>query len=803
MSAGERSEDRLSIPSRLPLLPLRDLVVFPMIISPLSIARETSIQAVDRALANHRMILLTAQRDKDFESPGEEDLHSVGTVAVIMRMLKLPDGRIRVLVQGVCRARLQALEDSGTHLEARIEPLEDEPWDDTSVEAEAMLRSTKQLIERASGLGKNLPSEVQVIAENLEDPGRLADLCASNLELKLEEAQLVLETLDPIERLRRVHDGVKREVELLSMQREIDSLARDEMDRSQREFYLRQQLKAIQAELGEGDDLGEELEQYRAKAREIEMPEEAAEELERQVRRLERMHPESSEAATLRSYLDWLTGIPWGTQTKDNLDLRKARGILDEDHYGLNEIKDRILEHLAVRKLNRQSRGPILCFVGPPGVGKTSLGRSIARALGRKFVRLSLGGVRDEAEIRGHRRTYVGAMPGRIIQGMQQAGSVNPLFMFDEVDKIGGDHRGDPSAALLEVLDPEQNSAFRDHYLGVPYDLSKVMFITTANRLDTIQPAFLDRMELIRLAGYTEEEKLAIARRHLVPRKIEDAGLDADQIEFSMNALRQLIREYTREAGLRGLDRKLARVSRKVARRVAEGRRTKVRIIHSSLEGYLGPAPVSARDLREEDQIGVVTGLAWTESGGDVLSIEATTMDGKGQLMLTGQLGDVMKESAQAALSFARSKADSLGIPARYFETRDVHVHVPEGAIPKDGPSAGITMATAMLSAFTGRPVRRTVAMTGEITLRGAVLPVGGIKEKLLAALRYGYREIVIPEANRKNLEEIPKPQRKELTVRLVKDVREVFELTLANPRSSRGSVSRRPAAHDGLESSH
>jgi ATP-dependent Lon protease len=803
ISSTSGSEEKVQIPSRLPVLPLRDLVVFPMIIAPLSVARESSVQAVDRALAGNRMILLVSQRDKDIEEPAADDLNEIGTVAVIMRMLKLPDGRIRVLVQGVSRARMLSFEMSGTHAEADLETIEDGTWDKESVEHEAIMRSTKQMLDRASGLGKNLPSEVQVIAENLEDPGRLADLCASNLDLKMEEAQEVLEEIDPLQRLKRVHDWVKREIDLLSMQREIDSLARDEMDRTQREFFLRQQMKAILAELGETDDLSEELDQYREKARAAEMPTEPMEELERQIRRLERMHPESGEAATLRSYLEWLSGLPWGRRTTDNLDLKKARRILDEDHHGLEEIKERILEHLAVRKLNRQSRGPILCFAGPPGVGKTSLGRSIARALGRKFVRLSLGGVRDEAEIRGHRRTYVGAMPGRVIQGMQQADSANPVFMLDEVDKIGSDQRGDPSAALLEVLDPEQNSWFRDHYLGVPYDLSEVMFITTANRLDTIQPAFLDRMEIIRLSGYMEEEKKIIARRHLVPRQVDNAGLRTDQIEFSDNALRELIRNYTREAGLRNLDRRLARICRKVARQVAEGRKRKVRVIHSSLEGYLGPSPVSAQDLREEDQVGVVTGLAWTEVGGEVLIIEATTMEGKGLLMLTGQLGDVMKESAQAALSFARSQAAELGIPARYFETRDIHIHVPEGAIPKDGPSAGITIATAMLSTFTQRPVRRTLAMTGEITLRGQVLPVGGIREKVLAARRYGYRQIVLPEPNRKSLEQIPRALRKDLEVIFVRNVREVFDVAIASPEKKKARNKRVSAPRPGLDPGH
>ncbi len=783
-------EEQFKIPAELPVLPLRDMVVYPFIIAPLSVARDLSIQAVDRALSENRMILLVAQRDKDEEEPGEADLYGTGTVAVIMRMLKLPDERIRILVQGVCRARVSRFSALRPYLQASIERVGDQAHDPSSIEKEALMRSVKRTLERATSLGKSLPSEVMVIANSLEDPGRLADLTASNLELKVEEAQEILETLDPVARLKRVNDLLGRELNLLSMQREIDSMARDEMDRSQREYYLRHQMKAILTELGEGNELSEEIEGFREKAKAAKMPEYAVEEMEKQLKKLERMHPDSAETATVRNYLDWLTGMPWGNATRDNLQLAKAAKILDDDHYGLEKIKERILEYLAVRKLKSRSKGPILCFVGPPGVGKTSLGRSIARALGRNFVRLSLGGVKDEAEIRGHRRTYVGAMPGRIIQGIHQAGSSNPVFMLDEVDKIGADFRGDPSSALLEVLDPEQNFSFRDHYIGIPYDLSDVMFITTANLLDPIQPAFRDRMEVIRLSGYTEEEKLTIARRHLVPRQVEENGLKPGQIEFSDNVLRTLISDYTREAGLRNLERAIASICRKVARQVAEGRRRKVRIIASSLESFLGPAPVSREDALSSDQVGVATGLAWTEAGGDVLFVEATVMKGRGNLILTGHLGEVMKESAQAALSFARAKSALLGIPEGFFEERDVHVHVPEGAIPKDGPSAGITMATAMLSAFTERPVARDIAMTGEITLRGNVLPVGGIKEKVLAARRGGIRTVVLPETNRKNLDDIPAVLRRDLRFVFVKDVQEVFVAALRETASPAGGRS-------------
>ncbi|MDH3627052.1 MAG: endopeptidase La [Acidobacteriota bacterium] len=787
-------DEAVNVPDELPVLPLRDVVVYPFIIAPLSVAREISISAVDSALAENRMILLTAQRDKDVEEPAGDDIFRMGTVAVIMRMLKLPDGRIRVLVQGVCRARITEVVSTVPYLQARIERVSEPECADDAIEQEARMRSVKRLLERASSLGKNLPSEVMVIAGNLEEPGRLADLAASNLDLKVEEAQEVLETLEPGARLTRIHDFLKREMDLLSMQREIDSLARDEMDRSQREYYLRHQMKAIMMELGEGNELHEEVEQYREKAKDLKFSDEAEKEFGRQLKKLERMHPDSTEATTVRNYLDWMTDLPWGKCTEDNLDLETAAGILDEDHHGLGEIKQRILEYLSVRKLKNDSKGPILCFVGPPGVGKTSLGRSIARSLGRNFFRLALGGVKDEAEIRGHRRTYVGSMPGRVIQGIHHTGSQNPVFMLDEVDKISSDFRGDPSAALLEVLDPEQNHTFRDHYLGVPYDLSDTLFIATANLLDPIQPAFRDRMEVIRLSGYTEEEKLTISQRHLVPRQIHENGLGEKLIEFSENSLRTMIGEYTREAGLRNLERTIGSVCRKVAHQVAQGRKKKVRVIASSLEAYLGPAIVSREEAMQGDQVGVATGLAWTESGGDVLFIEATIMSGKGNLILTGQLGDVMKESAQAALSYARTHAAEFDIPADYFDGKDIHIHVPQGAIPKDGPSAGITLATAMLSVFTGRPVRSDVAMTGEITLRGNVLPVGGIKEKVLAARRSGIKKIILPKASGKQVDEVPKALRRDIEFVLASQIDDVLAVALT-PAGKPSAPARVPAA--------
>jgi ATP-dependent Lon protease len=792
--ALRKDEEPPKIPEVLPVLPLRDIVIFPFMIVPLYVSRERSIKAIDQALAENRMILLAAQKKQEEEDPGPDDIFTMGTAALIMRMLKLPDGRIRVLVQGVGRARITAFEEGLPYLQSRIESVnEPEGLDRNNLEVEALMRNVKAALEKSSNLGKPISPEVIVIATNMEEPGRLADLTASNLDLKVEGAQEILEAVDPVERLRRVHDLMTKELEVLTMQQEISSQAKGEMDRSQREFFLRQQMKAIQSELGEGNELAEEIAQLRDKALKAKMPKTVLEEVERQLKKLERMHPDSAETATLRNWLDWMVTLPWGKATKDNLDLVEAKKILDEDHYGLDKVKERILEYLAVRKLKDKAKGPLLCFVGPPGVGKTSLGRSIARALGRKFERLSLGGVKDEAEIRGHRRTYVGSMPGRIIQGIHHAGANNPVFMMDEVDKIGADFRGDPSSALLEVLDPEQNNTFRDHYLGVQFDLSPVMFICTANLTDTIQSAFLDRMEVIRLSGYTEDEKLEIARRHIVPKTLEENGLTPDNLVIADKALRAIINGYTREAGLRNLEREVAGISRKVARRVAEGKAEPVRINPPQLSKYLGPVKVLPDEVLKKDAVGTATGLAWTATGGDVLFIEATTMKGRGRLTLTGQLGDVMKESAQAALSYTRSRARQFGIKDDFFGSHDIHVHIPEGAIPKDGPSAGITMATAMISAFTQRAVRRSVAMTGEITLRGNVLPIGGLKEKILAARRAGLHTIILPKLNKKELDEVPPHQRRSLLFHLVDDVDEVLGLALL-PGAAVSTGARPPA---------
>src|SRR6185295_7483472 len=630
--------------------------------------------------------------------------------------------------------------------------------------------------DRAVGLGKGISPEVMVIAANLEDAGRLADLAASNLDLKPTEAQSILE---PIDRLRRVSDMVAREIQVLTMQQEISSQARGEMDRSQREYYLRQQLKAIQQELGEGEELTEEVAGYRRLAEDKGISGDAKEELERQIRRLERSHPESAETQIIRTYLDWLTALPWETISADDLDLDHAKQVLDDDHFDLEKIKERILEFLAVRKLKSDTRGPILCFVGPPGVGKTSLGRSIARAMGRQFVRISLGGVRDEAEVRGHRRTYVGALPGRILQGIRQAGTSNPVFVLDEIDKIGADFRGDPSSALLEVLDPEQNFSFVDHYLGLAYDLSRVMFIATANMLEPVQPAFLDRMEVIRLTGYTQEEKLRIARLHLIPKQTRENGLSEEQIEFSDEAIRTVIGGYTKEAGLRNLERELAAICRKVAVKVARGEEVRVEVEPQQVEEFLGPRKHFAEELLNRDRVGVATGLAWTSVGGDLLFIEVVAVPGKGQLLLTGQLGDVMKESAQAALSYARAYAAAHGIGDDYFGKHDLHVHVPAGSIPKDGPSAGITIGSAILSVLTGHAVNRRVAMTGEITLRGDVMPIGGLKEKALAAKLAGIDTVIVPKLNRRDLAEIPATITDGLTFHFVDHMDEVLKLAL------------------------
>jgi ATP-dependent Lon protease len=768
------------IPDVLPVLPLRDVVVYPYVILPLSVSREKSLRAVDTALVENRMILLLSQRQMEMDDPGPDDLYKVGTAALIMRVLKLPDGRVRALVQGLQRVRVEYFTETETQFKAKVELLAESEIADRNIELDALLRSVKQTLEKAVALGKNLPQEVLVIATNLDSPGRLADLVASNLDLKPPQMQEVLEIANPTQRLKRVNELLMREIDLLEVQQKITMEARGEMDKSQREYYLRQQLKAIQQELGEGSELAEEIQAFRDKIAKMKVPEEPGIEIDRNLKKLERMHPDSSETAVTRTYLEWMTEMPWGTTTEDNLDLKAAKTILDEDHYGLEKIKDRLVEYLAVRKLNPDHKGTILCFVGPPGTGKTSLGKSVARALGRKFSRISLGGVHDESEIRGHRRTYVGAMPGRIIQALHQVKSMNPVIMLDEVDKIGRDMRGDPSAALLEVLDPEQNHTFRDHYMNVPIDLSQVLFLTNANELDPIQPAFRDRMEIIHLSSYTLEEKIGIAERHLIPRQLEKNGITEKQLGFNAKGLQAIITGYTREAGLRQLEREIGTVCRKVARKVAEGE-LKSRLILSdkNIHDLLGPVKLLQDERLKAPRVGVVTGLAWTSTGGDVLFVEALKMPGKGMLHLTGQLGDVMKESGQAALSYIRSRGEAFEIDPEVFQKNDLHIHFPEGAIPKDGPSAGLAIATVLLSVLKGVPIKNTFAMTGEIDLRGEALAIGGLKEKALAALRVGVKQIIIPFANQKDLEEIAPEVRKKLTFHPVKHVEEVFEIAL------------------------
>ncbi len=778
----EEIEHQPEIPSRLSVLPVRDIVIFPYMIIPLFVGREMSIKAIDDALAGNRMILLVAQKDLNIENPGTEDLFHVGTVGMIMRMLKLPDGRIKILVQGLSKAKIENFVKKEPYYIAEIQKIVD-PKVDATIETEALVRNVKEQLDKAVSLGKVILPDILVVVENLEDPGRLADLIASNLGLKVDIAQEVLETVNPAARLKRVGDILSREIELLTVQQKIQTEARGEIDKTQREYFLREQLKAIQKELGEMDERSEEIHELRKKIEEVKMPEKVAKEAEKQLKRLEKMHPDAAESAVIRTYIDWLVDLPWSKTTQDNLDISAAKKVLDEDHYDLEKVKERILEYLAVRKLKEKMKGPILCFVGPPGVGKTSLGKSIARALGREFVRISLGGIRDEAEIRGHRRTYVGALPGRIIQGMKQASSNNPIFMMDEIDKVGADFRGDPSAALLEVLDPEQNFAFSDHYLGVPFDLSNVMFITTANLVDPILPALKDRMEVIEIAGYTEEEKLHIARNFLIPRQLTENGITQKQLEITDKAVLAVISQYTREAGLRNLEREIANICRKVARQIAEGKKKYVKVTHNKIHSFLGVPKHLPEEEREKDEVGVSTGLAWTQAGGDIIYVEATTMKGKGSLTLTGHLGDVMKESAQAALSYIRSRADTLGIKEDIFNKIDIHIHVPAGAIPKDGPSAGITMAAALASALTNRPVSKDVAMTGEVTLRGRVLPIGGLKEKALAAKQAGIKSIIIPKRNKKDLEEIPKNVRKGLEFVFADTMDDVFTAALKNQR--------------------
>jgi ATP-dependent Lon protease len=772
-------EKEIEIPDNLPVLPVRDIVVFPYMILPLFVGREMSIKAIEYSLNSNRMVLLITQRDFNMENPTPEDLYSTGTIALIMRMLKLPDGRVKILVQGLSKARALAYSQTEPFFKANIEKITDQKLLALTIEHEAQIRTVREQLDKVVSLGKTILPDVMGVVENIEDPGRLADLIASNLGLKTEQAQEILEITDPIQKLKRVSEILGREIELLTVQHKIQSDARGEIDKTQREYFLREQLKAIQKELGDIDERAEEIREFRKKIEEAKMPEKVMKEAEKQLKRLEKMHPDSAESATVRTYLDWMVELPWSTSTKDNLDIKAAEKVLNEDHYDLEKVKERILEYLSVRKLKEKMKGPIICFIGPPGVGKTSLGKSIARALGREFVRMSLGGVRDEAEIRGHRRTYVGALPGRIIQGIKTAGTNNPVFMLDEIDKIGMDFRGDPSSALLEVLDPEQNYSFADHYLAVPFDLSRVMFITTGNLVDTIPSPLRDRMEIIYLSGYTTEEKRGIAKNFLIPKQLEEHGISSKVLKITDPGIFNIISQYTREAGVRNLEREIANLCRKVAKKIAEGKEKTFVINAQNLHRYLGVPKFLPEEEMEKDEIGVSTGLAWTEAGGDIIYVEATTMKGKGNLTLTGQLGDVMKESAHAALSYVRSRSRKLGLKDDVFAKTDLHIHVPAGAIPKDGPSAGITMATAIASALTGKAVNKNIAMTGEVTLRGRVLPIGGLKEKTLAAKRMGIKKVIIPKRNKKDLEDIPKYIKKDMEFIFAETVDDVLDVAL------------------------
>jgi ATP-dependent Lon protease len=778
------------VPTSLPLIPLRDLTLFPNLVVPLFVGREPSIEALEEAMREGHLVALVTQKHAETQDPDPTDMYEIGCVASIMQELKLPDGTAKALVEGVQRFRIVEFEQVHPYFRVRIEPIDEA--EEVDVEVEARMRNLIDDFESASQLGKPIPQEVLVAAMNIEEPGRLADFVAFHLNLRVDEKQAILEAVEPKERLDRTARFLRKELEILELGSKIQDRVKEQMTKTQREYFLREQLKAIQQELGQYDEAQAEIDEYREKIVESGMPEEVAEKAVKEVGRLEKMPQAAAETSVIRTYLDWLTGLPWKVESEENLDLVAAQGVLDEDHYGLEKVKERVLEYLAVHSLTDKMRGPILCFVGPPGVGKTSIGRSIARALNRKFIRVSLGGVRDEAEIRGHRRTYVGALPGRIIQSINQVGSKNPVFMMDEIDKVGADFRGDPTSALLEVLDPEQNYSFQDHYLEAPFDLSNVMFITTANLLDPIPAALKDRMEIIHFPGYTEEEKVHIARRYLIPKQLEENGLTAGKLDIADEALREIVRRYSREAGVRNLERSIAAICRQVARKVVEGKRSRYRVSQRNLAKYLGPPKFSFGLAEERDEVGVATGLVWTEAGGDVIFIEATQMKGTGKLSLTGQLGDVMRESAEAAVSYIRANAQDLGIDPEFQAETDLHIHVPAAAIPKDGPSAGITMATALASVLIGCPVRREMAMTGEITLRGHVLPIGGLKEKLLAAHRAGIETVLIPKENVMDLDIVPEHVREDLDIVAVDTMDKVFARALkqscAPSRKKRGS---------------
>ncbi len=782
-------EQEIEVPSTLPVLPLKETVVFPQSMTPLAIGQERSIALVDEVASGDRMLALVAVRNEDVETPGWDDLHEIGTAAVVQKLIRIPDGTLRILVQGVKRIRLERRVQEEPYLVGEFADVPEVV--EESKELEALTRNVQNQFASIIAAVPYLPEELQLAAANVDDPTVLSYLVASTMRLKAGEKQQLLETADVEERLRAISAILGRELEVIELGSKIQSQVQSEMEKGQREYFLRQQLKAIQEELGEGDEQQAEVTELRSQLAELELPEDVRKAAERELSRLEKLPPAAAEYGVIRTYLDWILTLPWDKTTDDNLDLEQARRVLDEDHFDLDKVKDRIVEYLAVSKLKGDVSGPILCFVGPPGVGKTSLGQSIARTLGRKFTRISVGGVRDESEIRGHRRTYIGAMPGTIIRAIRDSESRNPVFLIDEIDKMGADWRGDPASAMLEVLDPEQHSTFRDHYLDLPFDLSKVLFICTANQLETIPGPLLDRMDVIQLSGYTEDEKVQIAKRFLVPKQLDAHGLSAEHVEIDDGALQTIVREYTREAGLRNLERRIADVLRKTARRVAEGETGDVRIDDAAVREALGPRRFSGEVRKRTSDPGVATGLAVTAVGGDVLFIEATAYPGKGALRITGQLGEVMQESAQAALSWVRSHAERLGIDPDWFAEHDVHIHVPAGAVPKDGPSAGVTMATAIVSLATGRTVSEEVGMTGEITLTGQVLQIGGVRDKVLAAQRAGLKTVILPQENEADLSELPEETREEMTFVLAETADEVLDTALGNGASARP----RPAA--------
>jgi ATP-dependent Lon protease len=792
-------EQEIEVPSTLPVLPLKETVVFPQSMTPLAIGQERSIALVDEVASGDRMLALVAVRNEDVETPGWDDLHEIGTAAVVHKLIRIPDGTLRILVQGVKRIRLERRVQEEPYLVGEFADVPEVV--EESKELEALTRNVQNQFASIIAAVPYLPEELQIAAANVDDPTVLSYLVASTMRLKAEEKQQLLETANVEERLRALSAILGRELEVIELGSKIQSQVQSEMEKGQREYFLRQQLKAIQEELGEGDEQQAEVNELRSQLAELELPEDVRKAAERELSRLEKLPPAAAEYGVIRTYLDWILTLPWDKTTEDNLDLEQARRVLDEDHFDLDKVKDRIVEYLAVSKLKGDVSGPILCFVGPPGVGKTSLGQSIAGTLGRKFTRISVGGVRDESEIRGHRRTYIGAMPGTIIRAIRDAESRNPVFLIDEIDKMGADWRGDPASAMLEVLDPEQHSTFRDHYLDLPFDLSKVLFICTANQLETIPGPLLDRMDVIQLSGYTEDEKVQIARRFLVPKQLEAHGLSADHVEIDDDALRTIVREYTREAGLRNLERRIADVLRKTARRVAEGESGDVRIDGAAVREALGPRRFSGEVRKRTSDPGVATGLAVTAVGGDVLFIEATAYPGKGGLRITGQLGEVMQESAQAALSWVRSHAERLGVDPEWFAEHDIHIHVPAGAVPKDGPSAGVTMATAIVSLATGRTVSEEVGMTGEITLTGQVLQIGGVREKVLAAQRAGLKTVILPQENEADLSELPEETRQEITFVLAETADEVLDTALGNGASARPRPAHERQAASGTRS--